>query len=324
MTSMIGSVLVVATMFAGGQSRDGSSAFAAFTEALNKKPTLSASIKVQQVGGSAVTYQVAMKKPGFLRVDKPSELFVADGTQITVFDKKDKVFYKKAQTSEDLKLALKEEGLNIVAPFFDAKAIAPTTVRDLGTKSIAGENVRVLEAVFGSKNAKVVTLYVPTNNLLKRAQVVVGKADSQTTSVISAQMGDSVTDSFAFQAPDGATEISYEDLISSRWITDFDEAMLVAKRTGKKVFVDFMADWCGPCKQMDREVFVTSEFKALGKKLVFCKVNIDYNPALADKYKVDAIPNMHVMTSDAQSVGSILGAMDTASFMSKINGILGQ
>jgi thioredoxin 1 len=69
---------------------------------------------------------------------------------------------------------------------------------------------------------------------------------------------------------------------------------------------------------MEREVFVTDEFKAMGKKLVFCKIDIDMNPALAEKYGVTAIPNMFVIRPDGSVVGSILGSMPLTAFMQEL------
>ena len=57
------------------------------------------------------------------------------------------------------------------------------------------------------------------------------------------------------------------------------------------VFVDFYADWCGPCKMMMPTLTELAEEKADAK---FFKVNIDDNRELAKKYRVMSIPTFIV------------------------------
>lgn len=57
------------------------------------------------------------------------------------------------------------------------------------------------------------------------------------------------------------------------------------------VLVDFWAPWCGPGRLMNPVlVSLAAEFKV-------CKVNIDSNPALAEKYGVNAVPTLIVFRS---------------------------
>ena len=56
----------------------------------------------------------------------------------------------------------------------------------------------------------------------------------------------------------------------------------------KPVLVDFHADWCAPCKIMNP---VLKNIKSkLGKDLVILKINIDNNPAVAEKFQVKGVP----------------------------------
>jgi len=54
------------------------------------------------------------------------------------------------------------------------------------------------------------------------------------------------------------------------------------------VFIDFWADWCGPCKMVAPAVKqLASEFKG---RLTVVKVNVDRQPDAAAKFEVQGIP----------------------------------
>ena len=51
--------------------------------------------------------------------------------------------------------------------------------------------------------------------------------------------------------------------------------------------VDFWASWCGPCRMMSPVVDGLSEKV---ERLNVCKVNVDDEPDLADRFGIDMIP----------------------------------
>lgn len=67
-------------------------------------------------------------------------------------------------------------------------------------------------------------------------------------------------------------------------IDNFDEQVLQAKGF---VLVDFWAEWCGPCQMIAP---ILEELEQSVDGLTVCKVNVDENMELAQKYKVVAIP----------------------------------
>ena len=58
------------------------------------------------------------------------------------------------------------------------------------------------------------------------------------------------------------------------------------------VLVDFWATWCPPCKKMNPIIAeVSAEYK---DRLTVAKVDVDQNPALSDRFKIESIPTMMI------------------------------
>lgn len=65
------------------------------------------------------------------------------------------------------------------------------------------------------------------------------------------------------------------------------------------VLIDFWASWCGPCRMMSPVIEKIAE--EMGEKLKVCKVNVDENHELAEKYEIMTIPAFIVMKNGAES-----------------------
>ena len=81
------------------------------------------------------------------------------------------------------------------------------------------------------------------------------------------------------------------------------------------VIVDFWAEWCGPCKQLTPILEEISN----ENDIIIHKVNVDENPALADKYNIRSIPTI-VVFENGLPAKNILGAMPKHRFMKELEG----
>lgn len=83
---------------------------------------------------------------------------------------------------------------------------------------------------------------------------------------------------------------------------NFDQEVLQA---GQTVLVDFYADWCGPCKMMGPVVEEISNEETAVK---VCKINIDEEMEVAQKYGVMSIPTF-IAFKNGEIAGKQIGAV---------------
>ena len=84
---------------------------------------------------------------------------------------------------------------------------------------------------------------------------------------------------------------------------NFDADVLQSE---KAVLVDFWAEWCGPCKMIAP---VLDEIAAdYSGKLKICKVDVDANPDIPQKFGIRGIPTLIVFkggNAEATKVGAL-------------------
>lgn len=100
--------------------------------------------------------------------------------------------------------------------------------------------------------------------------------------------------------------------ITSGTKDSFQKQVLEQKRM---VFVDFYADWCGPCKMTTPIIEqLSEEYK---DKISFVKINVDANQDLASQYSVFSIPTFIIFKA-GKIITQLTGAHGKEGFIREI------
>ena len=110
--------------------------------------------------------------------------------------------------------------------------------------------------------------------------------------------------------------------INTKKITQVDEAGFgpAVLDSNVPVFVDFYADWCGPCHVIEPTIESLSE--EYDGRVKFVKINVDNNQELAMKYDVMSIPTS-ILFEKGIVKDSLIGAFPTWRYQQLIDRALG-
>lgn len=91
---------------------------------------------------------------------------------------------------------------------------------------------------------------------------------------------------------------------------------LANKKGNQHVFVDFFAQWCGPCKRIAPKL---EEFSETYNAVTFLKVDVDEIPEIAELYSVGVLPTFLMFkTGTAERLYQPIEGAD----LNKIEGML--
>jgi thiol:disulfide interchange protein DsbD len=106
------------------------------------------------------------------------------------------------------------------------------------------------------------------------------------------------------------------------WMHDEAAALHLAQTQQRPVIVDFMADWCLPCKEMDVRVFSNPEVGDELRGFTLLRVDLtreDEDPALGlvkAKYGVNTLPAIRIVSPTGQIVRRFDTVIDVPTFLS--------
>ena len=97
-----------------------------------------------------------------------------------------------------------------------------------------------------------------------------------------------------------------------------EDAFAQAQKEKKLVFVDFYADWCGPCKQLAQNVFTQKEVgDYYNAKFVCVQVDTEdpANKAFVRKYRVNSLPTLMYIEAGGKLISRSSGSMSAEDFI---------
>lgn len=98
--------------------------------------------------------------------------------------------------------------------------------------------------------------------------------------------------------------------------TNFDEEVI---KSDLPVLVDFWAVWCMPCKMVAPVVAeVADEYAG---KLKVGKLDVDNNPAVAQKYGIRSIPSLLIF-KNGEVAQMVIGAVPKQQIVAKVETVL--
>lgn len=116
----------------------------------------------------------------------------------------------------------------------------------------------------------------------------------------------------------GGVSASESDI---RWIADHDQAITLAKSEGKPVMIDFYADWCAACKELDKFTFSDGTVSEEASRFVTLKVDgtveDDAILALYEQYQVQGLPTVVFIGADGKVMDEprVTGFLDAPKFL---------
>ncbi|HMX26348.1 MAG TPA: thioredoxin family protein [Blastocatellia bacterium] len=101
-----------------------------------------------------------------------------------------------------------------------------------------------------------------------------------------------------------------------------DDALAQAKRENKPLILDFHAEWCVPCRRMEKTTLADARITTLLKQTVFIRVDTDANPEIARKLGVVGLPDIRFVAPDGRVLRQLRGYQDADSFATAIERIV--
>jgi thioredoxin:protein disulfide reductase len=105
------------------------------------------------------------------------------------------------------------------------------------------------------------------------------------------------------------------------WLRSESDALAAAQASGQPLLIDFMADWCLPCRELDLKVFSQPDVASAMQSFTLLRVDLtreDDEPALGlvkKKYGADTLPAIRIVSPAGIHLGRTDEVLSPARFL---------
>jgi len=100
-----------------------------------------------------------------------------------------------------------------------------------------------------------------------------------------------------------------------QWNSDLNASIKQAKKENKLVLIDFYADWCHNCKDLDTKTLNNVDVKEKLHNYILVKINGDKSPEILSKYNITGYPTLLLLDKDGNIIKTQIGFIDPVEFL---------
>ena len=126
-------------------------------------------------------------------------------------------------------------------------------------------------------------------------------------------------------------QVSEDSHNGIKWENNLDSAFAIASNSNKLIMIDFMAEWCPPCQEMDKKTFSNTIIIKKSNEFIPVRIDVDKQQNIAKEYNGNAkkyggigIPNILFLDKEKNVIHHIVGIQNVDELMGIMDSVLMQ